>query len=319
MTGAVSDAPPRVTPVPPEALLMLGATLISFAPILVRWIGTEASQGVNELETVDNLGASGIASCRTLVGAGCLFAWCRWSGRPLLLDRRALSWSVLTGALFALDLWAWHLSIHGCGAGMATLLGNTQVFWTALFGRVLFSERLSKRFWLACVAALAGIALLVGRVDSSLELTPRYLTGAILGLATGVAYGGYVVALKGAAREPRTRPDPVTFIAYSSTFSALFLAVPALAIERRILPPDGATAAKLLLLGISAQAVGWLAISTSLRALSASRAGLILLLQPALAMIWALLFFGEWLTVSQTFGALLTLAAVWGGGRRRFR
>jgi drug/metabolite transporter (DMT)-like permease len=47
-----------------------------------------------------------------------------------------------------------------------------------------------------------------------------------------------------------------------------------------------------------------------------SRAGLILLAQPALATVWGALFFDELLTARQAAGAVLTLAAIALGSRR---
>ncbi len=292
----------------PLVRLLLGAVLISFAPILAKWVGK------------DSVGPTGIGFCRTIIGAGFLFAWARLTGRPLFLSRRALAWSVLTGFLFALDLYTWHHAIYGCGAGMATILGNTQVFWTALLGFVVFREVLSRRFWPATIAAMIGIVLLVGLVGDGVEFHRAYVVGVCLGLATGVAYGLFVVAVKLSVSTARTpgpaAPDPVTFMAFSAVFSAVFLGPTALIEDGRLLPVDGVGLAKVALLGLTAQAAGWVAISSSLREIPASRAGLILLLQPVLAMVWSALFFGEQLSGWQLAGMALTLAGLYFGGLR---
>ncbi|MFH2055304.1 MAG: EamA family transporter, partial [bacterium] len=69
----------------------------------------------------------------------------------------------------------------------------------------------------------------------------------------------------------------------------------------------------LLLLALIAQALGWWAIFTSLKKVEASRAGLILLLQPILATIWGVLFFAEHLAWTQMLGGVVTLAAIYVG------
>ncbi|MFQ5606582.1 MAG: EamA family transporter, partial [Candidatus Zixiibacteriota bacterium] len=70
-------------------------------------------------------------------------------------------------------------------------------------------------------------------------------------------------------------------------------------------------------LGLIAQVLGWLAIYTSLSKLPASRAALILLLQPTFASIWGALIFDETLTLLQLTGAALTLLAIYLGGARK--
>ena len=70
---------------------------------------------------------------------------------------------------------------------MATILGNTQVFWSALVGVLFLRESLSLRFVGATVVAFVGVVLLVG-FGSQVELSPRYLLGVAMGLCTGVAY-----------------------------------------------------------------------------------------------------------------------------------
>ncbi|MEW5995163.1 MAG: EamA family transporter, partial [Candidatus Zixiibacteriota bacterium] len=60
----------------------------------------------------------------------------------------------------------------------------------------------------------------------------------------------------------------------------------------------------------------WWAIASSLPKINASRSGLALLLQPVLATVWGVLFFGEYLTPIQIAGALITLAAIYVGSVR---
>ena len=69
--------------------------------------------------------------------------------------------------------------------------------------------------------------------------------------------------------------------------------------------------------GVICQAIGWIIISHALVKIAASRAGLILLLQPTLAFVWDVLFFSRPTTVLDVFGVLLTLGAIYLGGSRR--
>lgn len=299
--------------IPPLLTLMLGAACISTAPILVKWVG-------HDVASEDRLGPTAIGFWRMLFGAACLFLWLLVRRARLLLGRRALMWSCLTGLLFSLDLYVWHRSILGCGAGMSTILGNTQVFWTAALGRILFGERLSSRFFLAATAALVGVALLIGLAGTDFEFTRTYITGVALGLATGMVYGHFLIALKAAQiSTPGTTAGPlalVTFMAWNALFSALFLGLTATFESDAFRPADPATTSKLIALGILPQALGWLSISSSIRRVPAARAGLVLLLQPILAMTWAMLWFGEQLEWIQMGGAAVTLGAIYFGSRK---
>ena len=76
------------------------------------------------------------------------------------------------------------------------------------------------------------------------------------------------------------------------------------------------------LVGVSVarfQGLGWLLISRGIPYVEATRAGLVLLLQPALAFVWDILFFARPIGETDAVGALLALSAIYFGGRRRGR
>ena len=82
---------------------------------------------------------------------GCLFlaGACAYKGE---FRGRRLGPSLLaglSGAVFSIDLFCWHLSIDYVGPGLATILGNCQVFILALAGRLLYKERLGLAFILS--------------------------------------------------------------------------------------------------------------------------------------------------------------------------
>ena len=57
-----------------------------------------------------------------------------------------------------MDLIVWHKSILDVGAGVATLLANTQVFWVAIVSAGLLSEKLPRKIWFCGFVALLGVA-----------------------------------------------------------------------------------------------------------------------------------------------------------------
>ena len=284
----------------PLLLLTFGAVCISFAAILVKWVG------------MDKLGPTSIGFWRTFFGAGILFLIALCLRRPLRISATALGYAAVAGFLFFLDLFFWHRSIIYVGAGMATILANTQVFATAVLSFLIFKERLTIKFIAAALSAMVGVVLLVGLAADQVQFTALYTRGILFGLATGVVYANYIVTLKKAGESERL-PDIVVFMAWTSLLCSLYLGTAAAIEGAPFLPPDLHSLGVLLLLALVAQALGWLAIFTSLRQVSASRAGLVLLLQPALATVWGVLFFAEELGASQLLGAAITLAAIYFG------
>ncbi len=284
----------------PMLILVFGALCISFAPIFVKWIG-EA-----------RLGPTAIGFWRTLFGGLALIVISLLRGRTLKISPRLIAFSALAGFVFFADLWVWHRSIVFCGAGMSTILGNTQVFATAVISHHLFREKLGLRFMGAAVTAVLGVVLLVGILSEDVAFTERYLQGVMFGLLTAVAYAHYLTVIKWTGHKSPI-PDVVTFMAWTSMFSALFLGIAAAIEPGPIMPPDVSAWLLLISLGIVAQALGWWAIAGSLAKIPVARAGLVLLLQPTLATVWGALFFGERLVLLQIAGAVLTLAAIYYG------
>lgn len=291
--------------------LAIGAVCISFAAIFVKLLGR------------DSMGPTAIGFWRAGLGATILFGWSLAAGLRLHISRRLMGWAALAGFIFFLDLFFWHRSIIYSGAGMATILANTQVFVVAALGYFVFRERLTIKFFAAAAAAIVGVILLIG-VGSDIAFTSEYLAGVVFGLLTGIVYGSYIVTLKRVGHRDDS-PDFRVFMAWTSSFTALYLGGASVFEEAVFVPPDLYSLGILASLALVAQALGWWIITTTLPKLDAARGGLVLLLQPVLATIWGVLFFAEHLTLSQIIGASITLAAIYGGsirgraGRRKGR
>jgi drug/metabolite transporter (DMT)-like permease len=298
----VSDSKTRTT-FNPLVLLIFGAVCISFAPVFVKLIGAE------------RLGPTAMGFWRTFFGGLILFVIAAAQGKRLVLGRRLRWFSALGGFIFFLDLFIWHRSVIYVGAGISTILGNTQVFMTAILSFFIFREKLTLRFWLAALSAIAGVALLVGLLGGNVAFTERYLLGISLGLVTGVVYAHYIITMRWSAHREKA-PDILVFMAWTSIFSACFLGLSSVVESDPFLPPDSECWIYLIALGLIPQALGWWTITTSLAKTVASRAGLILLLQPTLAMVWGVVMFSEHFTFAQAIGAAITLAAIYFGGLR---
>lgn len=278
---------------------MFGAVCISFAPVFVKLID------------VSLLGPTVIGLWRVVIGAAILFVWSKLAGHSIKISKGMFLFAALAGFVFALDLFFWHRSIFFCGAGMATILGNTQVFATAVLSYLVFKERLSILFFVVAISAMGGVVLLVG-VGSEVEFTNQYLEGIGFGLATGIVYACYIVIIKYAG-EKEERPRSLTLLAWVSLMTSIFIFIIALIEQVPLLPPDLYHWVVLFSLALVAQSIGWWAISSSITKIEGSQSGLILLLQPVLATLWGILFFAEHLTAVQIIGGIITLAAIYAG------
>jgi drug/metabolite transporter (DMT)-like permease len=288
-----------------QSLIMIavGAVCISFAPILVKAVGNET------------LGPTGIGMYRCLIGAGLLFLAAFRRRDRLLLPARVMKFLFLAGFIFFLDLFVWHRSIILAGAGMATILGNTQVFATAVLSLLLFGEKLTGRFLVAAVSAMGGVVLLVG-IGSDVAFNDRYLQGIVLGLLTGLFYAAFLITVRQVGRSREIGTNLVR-IAWISLFAGCFLGFAALLEGDLGPPPDMKTWSLLFLLALVAQSAGWVMIARSIPKVPGAVGGLLLLLQPVLASVWGALLFREHLEPAQIVGAIITLAAIYAGSIKK--
>jgi drug/metabolite transporter (DMT)-like permease len=288
---------PPPAPRPRLALLevALGALIISFASVWVR---------------LAPVGPNAAGFYRMLVGGLVLLPVTLARRERIRSDRRALAFVLAGSVLFTADLTFWHRSIHLVGPGLATILANFQVFLLAGFGILVLGERLRWRFAVGIVAALAGLALLVG-IDWR-GLAPGYRAGVAFGLLTALSYGAYLLVLR-ASQARAGRLEPVPNLMAICWGTALLLGLLAVREGESLGIPDGRTAVVLAAYGITAQVVGWLLISRGIPHVEAGRAGLVLLLQPSLAFVWDILFFGRPTDALDVAGAVLAVGAVYLG------
>lgn len=264
---------------------------------------------------VNLIGPTAIGFWRTFLGAIILFAWAAFTRTSLLLPRQVMLWALLAGVAFAGDLFYWHRSIFVVGAGMATILGNTQVFSTAILSYFFFKEKLTFRFFIAALTAIVGVILLIG-IGSDIAFTTIYLKGTFYGLLTGLFYAWYIIAVKSGGHR-KEQVSMIVLIAWASLFTAIFLLIVCAFESHPFWPPDAYSYGVLFSMALIPQAIGWWAISTSLPKMTGAAGGLILLLQPLLATIWGAILFAEMLSPLQIVGMLITLGAIFLGSMKK--
>jgi drug/metabolite transporter (DMT)-like permease len=213
------------------------------------------------------------------------------------------------GLAFALDLFFWHESIMYIGPGLATLLGNFQVFLLAATAIMFYGERARPRLLVSLPIAIFGLFLIVG-LDWHL-LSNDYKIGVYFGLLTAVCYTVYLLGLKKV--QVAEKRSPVFALMLVSFCSALFLGLKMVQSGQAFSIPNLKSLLALISLGLFSQTIGWMLIAGALPKIQTSRAGLILLLQPSLSFIWDVLFFNRPTSLLNWIGVFLTLAAIYMG------
>ena len=281
----------------PTLRLFIGAALISLSPVWVKLVDVSPT-------------TSGFY--RVLIGGAALAVYLVASGQRLALTRRTWQILLLASVFFALDLWFWHRSINYIGPGLATLLGNFQVFIMTAVGIVVLREMPRPVQLLAIPLALFGLALIVGLDWSSLPAD--YRLGVIFGLLTAVCYAGYLLSLRRSRQDSKHRL-PSREVAVISLVTAAILGASALVEGESLAIATLDDAVWLVCYGILSHCIGWMFIASSLPHVSTTEAGLALLLQPTLSFVWDVLIFARPMTATELAGAAIALVAIYLGSR----
>jgi drug/metabolite transporter (DMT)-like permease len=278
----------------PVFQLLCGAFLISFSGIFVK---------------IADVPPSTSAFYRVFFGSVFLLFAVIWFKDFKKLTRIELFVISFCGFIFALDLFFWHESIMFIGPGLATLLGNFQVFLLAATGIFFFGEKVRPRFFAAIPLAIIGLLLIVGIHWN--DLGNNYKTGIYFGLLTAVCYTVFLLTLRKIQSEENHSIFSSLMIV--SISCAIFLGIKMHYAGDSFTIPDFKSLLSLLGLGLFSQTIGWVLIANALPKIRASFTGLILLLQPALAFIWDVLIFDRPTDLLNWTGVALTLAAIYMG------
>ena len=275
----------------PVLAALLGACCIAFSGPLVR---------------LADVPPSSAALYRCLLAVPVLALLASREDRALgRLPMRTRWTAALAGAFFACDLVLWHHTIDAVGAGLATVLGNLQVLVVGVVAWWLLGERPHAGLVAAVPVLLLGVTLVSGALGGqTYGRDPRL--GVLLGLATSVAYAGFLLVLRSGTQDLRRLAGPLLWASASAAASAALIG----AALGELAVPDAGSLAWLVLLALTAQVCGWLLITSSLPRLPATLTSVLLLAQPAGAMAVSAVVLDEAPTVVQLAGAAAILAGV---------
>jgi drug/metabolite transporter (DMT)-like permease len=158
----------------------------------------------------------------------------------------------------------------------------------------------------------AGVVLISGVVErGAYGANPRL--GAVYGVLTGLAYTGFLVALRAGNQDLRRPAGPL----FDATCAgALGSAAIGAAVGDLDLTPSWSAQGWLVLLALTAQVFGWLLISVSLPRLPAALTSAMLTFQPVCSVGFAALILDESPSALQLAGAGCILAGLVVASRR---
>ncbi len=236
--------------------------------------------------------------------------------RALRVGRQELALLAALGiGGLALVQWSYFFAIHRLPIGETLLIQYLAPLLVALWARFALREHVRRRIWVALALSLAGLVLIV-RVWHARDLDR--LGVAVAGLAC-LSYAFYVLV---AERGVRHR-DPISLSAWGFLFAALFWAVvqPWWSFPAEAFHGDASLLGHLaewhvplwllvLWMIVLGTIVPFVLVVGAFRHLSATRVGIVAMLEPVVAIGVAWIWLGESLDAVQIAGAALTLSGI---------
>jgi drug/metabolite transporter (DMT)-like permease len=261
--------------------LILSNLCLSLGPIFVR----EADTGPV---------ASGF--WRIALATPVLFLIARAVGDPARrLTRPMVGLFLLSGAIFAADLAAWHLGVLQTKLANSNLLGNSTSFLLPLYIFVATRTMPTRFQALALGLAAIGAGFLLG---GSFELSPRNFVGDLLCILAGAFYTVYILLMARARASMGQWP----VLAWTTAMTAAPLLVMAFFMNEKIWPTDWTP---LVALAFSSQVAGQGLMIYVIGRVSPVLFGITLLMQPMISAVIGWFAYDERLTAIDGFGALL--------------
>lgn len=206
---------------------------------------------------------------------------------------------LLRGLLGYGALSCYFYSVQHLPLGDAVLLQYSHPAFVAAAAPLLLGERTGKGHWTLVLAALAGVALIVG---PSGDLRSAALVGLAGSMMSGLAYM--------TVRDLSRTEQPLTILIWFPLASIPGSLVGTLAAGRAALPRDAIEVGGHLGVFLAAL-VGQIALTEGLARAGAARATAVSMTGPVFGMLFGLIFFGTRPTAASLAGMALVVGALW--------
>lgn len=270
--------------------LAIGILIIGFSPVLLRWAG-----------------APGLVSSfyRMLIASLVMVFpfYSRLKNKKSRLTGNGVSFAILGGFFFAMDLSLWSTGVMLSGATIPTLMSNSAPIFVGIGAWIFYREKQPKLFWIGMIISLVG-SILILRED--LGLSADIGLGSILGLLSAFFYGSYYLATQGG----RAILDTISYFWITVTSSTVVLLIANLIFQESLTGYSWEVYLSFLIMGVVVQIAGWLIINFAQGYLPASIVAPTLLLQPVVTALFAQPILGENLTLWHLSGGAAVLLGI---------
>ncbi len=216
-----------------------------------------------------------------------------------LPQRRSLRAGAVIGAAVAAGYALQTYGLQTTAPGTAGLITGLFVVFTPLIDRA-FGGRIAPRTWVAVIVALVGTTLLAGGAGGTLVSL-----GDLLVLGGSICFALQIVLL--ARLGPGLRPTDLGLLQMGVSCAAF-----AIAGSPSWRAPSGSVWLAVVITGVFASALALPLQAWAQAGISATRAALVLAMEPAWALFFAVILAGQRLGPAQAAGAVLVLVAVVG-------
>ena len=230
-------------------------------------------------------------------------------------DSRSFNTRMLTfaaGILLAIDFAGYHSAIDYIGSGIATLIGNSQVTIVTLSSWWLFGERPNRMILLALPMVMLGLVFIAGIWDDE-PYGEDPFKGVIASIVAAIFYSSFLILYRYSNRIKA----PSANLQFDATIGAAvgLLLIGIAPLEGLDIEPINFTLSWpghgwLILLAISCQIIGWIAITFALPRLPAAHTSFAVLLQPVLTIVWGVILLSETPSLQQMVGMTLIFSAI---------
>ncbi len=222
--------------------------------------------------------------------------------RSTLQERENWSVYLLSGMFIGIGYTLYAVGLLVGSVSKTTVLFYLTPIWSTLLGMVFLAERPGPRRWVAIAMAMLGCCLVMQINPLQMRLEPVDM----LGVLSGVFWGMGTVVLR---RYPDIDYKNATFAQYLCGMLITGVAILILAEQAPLALATGKAAAMGAFFGILVFMSSFLMIIRIMQYMSPGRVGILMLSEALVAVLSAMIFLGEMLTVAQWAGVVVILTA----------
>ena len=272
-------------------MLALGATLIGFAPIFVKW---------------SDLSPAAITFWRMLLALPLLTGFNYVINKKIFFrvkSKKTIFYTALASLAFTTDLTLWHYSMNITSVANATIIVNSAPIFVALLAFIFYKELPAKGFGKSFLITYVGI---IGLIIFSNNYANGKIFGDLLCMIAAIFYAVYLLIISKLNKE-----TSLNIIFYTTFFCCLFSLVPIMINSKSFIPISSFEWINMFLMAFLCQFGGQFLITFGIGKISASSGSIGLLMQPLTATLLAALIFSEILNLMQIVFVFITLAGIY--------